>query len=811
MLTKYATGEVIEVKSSLEPISGENRFASFEHLPPETYKTDEGYIYLKVRAISSRVNKNYDGWPVNELAGMDEEDFRHLCASVDPSNKTSSVFTATTIPSKEACGFKTFAARPFFVDHRNSDPRRARGLVVDTLLHIEQPAKYASDSYWATAPSNHTPETWVELLIELDADRFPKYAKAWREGKINSVSMGANVDHTICNICGNKASTVEEYCDHIRNKGKAFKSGGVYKTAYEDCVGCNFFEISGVFDPADVTALMSGDIIQKQAMLAPPPEEGGEKSNQEIWQPYFNEAYHLGQEFAKKSGFNSVEEMGEWHPLSGHWTRESPQELVLSPLGLHLEDDIPPQAIQMLMDAFENGFYDSMGAKEETNDLAVNIDASPSFEDHDFLNDLGIKWSSNRTNELMESGPTKFSKLGYDEFTTIKPKEIDLLKGEEPCKLDIPDCPYRKMGESICSMCSARVAKIAGDYDEEHKDFVYESLKPEDREQTPEDPPKELADPDLSKAKQIRNMVKEQKEEGNEEKSKLVQEISQKITKILSKNKLRSVNSQMKTDRLSHITLSSEADEVPSNEKLEALGWTLPGKDAGAAAQAVGIADKNKPASDRPSKEKVISDQKSPVESAVKTALGEKPGLEQPMGGESTPQYSTDFGTAGLEDHQPSTMSEQYSGIKHPVEAPQWSKEEEGKSDLAGIKEHSPGTQKEQYSEIKHPEEKPQFSDEYSKWNRESHVLSALKLAELEIDLGLGEEDDKYNRVAELEKEEPRVVEAQHKALTKAKEAGLSKKQASSQRVASFPSLKQASSESNDNSSLNSPDEFLFS
>jgi flagellar motor protein MotB len=83
MLTKYTNCEVIEVKSADEKIEGNAKLSSFEHIPQDTYRTGDGYIYVKVRAISSRVNKNFDGWPVNELAGMDENDFKQVVSSLD--------------------------------------------------------------------------------------------------------------------------------------------------------------------------------------------------------------------------------------------------------------------------------------------------------------------------------------------------------------------------------------------------------------------------------------------------------------------------------------------------------------------------------------------------------------------------------------------------------------------------------------------------------------------------------------------------------------------------------------------------------
>lgn len=226
MLLKYAKAEVLEYKSASErrPDASLSAFASFDD-----YRTDDGFLYVRVRAISSRVNKNHDGWPSEELKKS----------------------------------YSTFLGKPIFVDHHNHDPKRARGVVVDAALHIEDDIEKTSslDPYYASAPEEHLPPTWVELLLEVDAKRFPKLAKAIVDGDIDGVSMGANVERSKCSHCSNWARSPEEYCSHVRSKGAYFDyvdaSGQkTSKKAYEDCYDIGFFELSFVFDPADETALL---------------------------------------------------------------------------------------------------------------------------------------------------------------------------------------------------------------------------------------------------------------------------------------------------------------------------------------------------------------------------------------------------------------------------------------------------------------------------------------------------------------------------------------------------------------------------
>jgi ribosomal protein L37AE/L43A len=241
---KYATAEILEVKTSktkipfeygAEPGSTFQKFAALEDTGDE-----DGYLYIRTRSISSRVNKNNDGWPSEELAK----------------------------------GYKTFVGRPLFVDHNNDDPKRTRGVILDARLFVDEDKTSALDPYYASAPASHLPPTHIETISEVDAKTFPKLAEAIRTGKIDSVSMGANIESSICSVCENKAATPKEYCNHIKNsKGNEFEvtsaDGSVAKRkAYEDCYGVNFFEQSFVFDPADETALFAEKPSQDKLKFA---------------------------------------------------------------------------------------------------------------------------------------------------------------------------------------------------------------------------------------------------------------------------------------------------------------------------------------------------------------------------------------------------------------------------------------------------------------------------------------------------------------------------------------------------------------
>jgi len=202
-LTLYPSiGRKISEKIELHPIT----FKDFRFTP------EPGYVYTVSRAISSRVNANYDGWPVEGLRD----------------------------------NYRTFVGKPVFVEHNNQDYKKAKGVILDAI-------------YKETKLGSGIVDGSVYCLMEVDGEQFPKLANAIMEGRLNAVSMGADVEGTICSACGKYASKPKEFCEHIpRLKGQTvslYKEGKrVEALVWENCVKPSFFELSYVFEPADESA-----------------------------------------------------------------------------------------------------------------------------------------------------------------------------------------------------------------------------------------------------------------------------------------------------------------------------------------------------------------------------------------------------------------------------------------------------------------------------------------------------------------------------------------------------------------------------
>jgi hypothetical protein len=213
MLRKYASIAVLDAWTA-----GDAKLRRHAHRHTFDYTPRLGYLYVRSRAISSRINDNFDHFPADEIRKA----------------------------------YATFIGKPVFVNHHNDDHRKARGVIIDAALHED------------VTPQG-LPDTWVEVLMEIDAMRFPKLAKAILAGEIDRTSMGVDVSRSRCSACGNEATTPLEYCAHIPGKkGQKLRRTGADGTMqdtliYETCMGLHFFENSVlVEDPADPTAFFLG-------------------------------------------------------------------------------------------------------------------------------------------------------------------------------------------------------------------------------------------------------------------------------------------------------------------------------------------------------------------------------------------------------------------------------------------------------------------------------------------------------------------------------------------------------------------------
>jgi hypothetical protein len=206
------------------------------------------YLYEVVRAVTAEVpNENGDAFPRNELLRFDHQ--------------------------RNAAVFQTFIGKPHHINHKADNPKTARGVVIDAYYNDKSPPleQCPSCGTKTAARENRDDETgiyckkcgtvvkdeFVELLLAIDTKKDPTFAHGVKTGALDGLSMGCTAGYTDCSICGNRARSASQFCEHIRgsNKKKQYKTAsGSMKMSFEKCGEVEFTEISRVDQPADPTA-----------------------------------------------------------------------------------------------------------------------------------------------------------------------------------------------------------------------------------------------------------------------------------------------------------------------------------------------------------------------------------------------------------------------------------------------------------------------------------------------------------------------------------------------------------------------------
>jgi hypothetical protein len=127
--------------------------------------------------------------------------------------------------------------------HQNKDPLKACGDVLK--------------SFWN--PQMHR----VELLLGLRNELAPDLAERIASGEYPAVSMGCRIKYDVCTICGHKAPTRKQYCDHLKFGMRQVTPSGLRAGALNPSP--KFFDISFVAKPADLTGYMMKKVAEDSA------------------------------------------------------------------------------------------------------------------------------------------------------------------------------------------------------------------------------------------------------------------------------------------------------------------------------------------------------------------------------------------------------------------------------------------------------------------------------------------------------------------------------------------------------------------
>lgn len=137
---------------------------------------------------------------------------------------------------------KTFETSPahIFRNHVNKDPSIAIGQVVYSTYNPRMKR--------------------VEIIAWIDKEKGRDVVERIEKGDFPATSMACKTPYDVCSICGNKASTRQEYCEHLTSElGRIYPDGR--KVMALNVATLKFFDMSIVVRPADITSA----VLQKVA------------------------------------------------------------------------------------------------------------------------------------------------------------------------------------------------------------------------------------------------------------------------------------------------------------------------------------------------------------------------------------------------------------------------------------------------------------------------------------------------------------------------------------------------------------------
>lgn len=155
-------------------------------------------------------------------------------------NRNGDGFPSEPVPGKVAADqtldkhYHSYKKAHVFQHHANSDPAKAIGQVKMAFWnpHMRR-VEVVEDFVHAKAP---------RLLEKIAAGEYP------------AKSMGCRIKYDVCTICGNRARTRAEYCDHLKYEMNKIYPNGKQAAALNPSP--DFFDSSWVIRPADRTGFM---------------------------------------------------------------------------------------------------------------------------------------------------------------------------------------------------------------------------------------------------------------------------------------------------------------------------------------------------------------------------------------------------------------------------------------------------------------------------------------------------------------------------------------------------------------------------
>jgi hypothetical protein len=196
-------------KQSLAKVAGRTIDYNWLRGAAESYQLSdkiEDYILTEVPAVTIGIpNRNLHCFPYEEVTYFDPRFGKFV--------------------------YQTFVGKSAYADHSNKNPLDSKGIIFDAYMR-----KVPGWDVWK-----------IYTLVGYDRTKDPTLAKQIESGQRRSYSMGCWVSYFINSITG-----------QISNGSQTLKYpvGTVVdgRLSYLNCSGCDYFELSSVEGPADVTA-----------------------------------------------------------------------------------------------------------------------------------------------------------------------------------------------------------------------------------------------------------------------------------------------------------------------------------------------------------------------------------------------------------------------------------------------------------------------------------------------------------------------------------------------------------------------------
>ena len=156
------------------------------------------FRYIRFRAIGNLCvdgpNANYDGFPYGEF-----------------------------LSSEPGYGYQSFVGKHAFVEHNSDNVEKSIGSLLGAYLNRFDTSKYEREWNDLTSAErievlNNRPENEdgsIEVLMAVDSKLSPSIARMIDTDSEVGCSMGCNISYSDCSICGNRARTELEYCNHV--------------------------------------------------------------------------------------------------------------------------------------------------------------------------------------------------------------------------------------------------------------------------------------------------------------------------------------------------------------------------------------------------------------------------------------------------------------------------------------------------------------------------------------------------------------------------------------------------------------------